>query len=122
MKLPRFRFTMRRMMVAVAILGVLLAVVDAMRVLSLANKYRRKAEAAAQMERRFREIDAMDPVSRARAANEAEENYQEFVSSWLAADPVWTRKMIGYFTALRTKYEQAAENARLPVSTDLPQP
>ena len=122
MKLCRPRFTLRRIMVAVAILGVFLVGLDAMRVLSLANKYRRKAEAAARMERRFREIDAMDPVSRARAAKEAEENYQEILSSWLAADPVWTRKMIGYFTAMRTKYEQAAENPRLPIPPDSPQP
>jgi hypothetical protein len=122
MKLPRPRFTVRRIMVSVAILGVFLAGVDAMRVLSLANKYRRKAEAAARMERNFREIDAMDPVSRARAAKEAEEKYEEILSSWLTADPVWTRSMIGYFTAMRTKYEQATENPRLPVPPDSPQP
>jgi hypothetical protein len=108
-------------MVVVAVVGLLFGAVDWLSLSLRASKYRRKAEAAARMERRLREIDAMDPVSRARAAKEAEENFQEVTHSWLA-NPVWTRKLIGYFAAMRTKYEHAAENPRLSVPPDPPQP
>jgi hypothetical protein len=120
-KVPRVRITVRRMMIAVAVVGLLLGVVDWLSLNHRASIYRRKAEAAARMERKFREIDAMDPVSRARAAKEAEENYQEITHSWLA-NPVWTRELIDYFAAMRTKYEHAAENPRLAVPPDPPQP
>jgi hypothetical protein len=121
MKLPRVRSSVRRMMIAVAVVGLSLFGWDAMRFYSLASKYRRKAEAAARMEQKLREIDAIDPVLRARKAKEAEEQYQE-ISHALLDDPVWTRSLIRYFAAMRIKYEHAADNPSLPLPPDPPQP
>lgn len=121
MKLSRPRFTVRRMMVAVAIVGLLFGMADWLSLNERVNRFRRLAESAARMERRCREMDAMDPVRRALAAKEAEDSYFEITSNWLA-HPEWTRKATGYFAALRTKYEQAAENPRLSVPPDPPPP
>jgi hypothetical protein len=114
-KLARVRFTVRRMMVAVAVVGFFLASADAIRVYGLASKYRRKAESCALMARRCGQIDAMDPATRAREAAFAMDNpYLEY--------PDWNRQMIGYYAALKVKYEHAADHPRLPIPPDPPAP
>jgi hypothetical protein len=105
--------TTRRWMIAVVAVGLSLVRLDAMRVYSLSSKYRRKAESAAKMERRCREIDAMDPVLRAREAAAAFYNP-------LLDDPAYNRRMIGYFAAMKIKYSRAADNPHLPVLPDPP--
>lgn len=114
MRLPRPQFTARRMMVAVVILGLFLGGLDASRVRGMASKYRRKAESAARLERRCRQIDAMDPATRAREAEAAYDNP-------LLDDPNYNRRMIRYFAAMRIKYNHAADNPRLPIPPDPPQ-
>src|SRR5262245_18424284 len=109
MRLPRM--TTRWWMIAMAAVGVSLVGLDAMRVYSLASKYRRKAESAAKMERRCREIEAMDPVLRAREAAAAFANP-------LLDYPAYNTRMMGYFAAMKIKYSHAADNPRLSVVPD----
>lgn len=115
MQSPLFRFTIRRVMVAVAIVGVLLGCIDAVKVAGLARKYRHKAESLARMERRCREIDAMTrEVRKARSDAMFDDPY--------LLDPVWNRKMIPYFAQLQSKFALAAEHPRIPIAPDPPVP
>jgi hypothetical protein len=109
----RARFTVRRLMVAVAVVGLLFGLYDQARVLLLSNTYRRKAVYCDRMERRCREIDAMDPAVRTREAAEA-------LDDPFLDDPAWNKRMIPYFKALQKKYEDAASHPRLPVAPDPP--
>jgi len=103
------------MMLAVAVVGLSLAAIDAARMGSRSATYRRKADGAARMARRSREIDAMDPATRSREAGAAFDN--PFLD-----DPAWNRRMIPYLDALEEKYRHAAEHPRLPVPPDPPTP
>jgi hypothetical protein len=60
MRPPRVKMTVWRMMCLVAIVAFSLAIADAVRMSMRSAGYRREAESAARMERRCREIDAMD--------------------------------------------------------------
>jgi hypothetical protein len=111
----RFRPTVRRMMVAVAVVGLSLGIIDQLRMGARSARYRRKAQACERMIRRCREIEAMDPATRAREAAAAFDNpYLD--------DPAWNRQMIPYFELLRKKYEYAAAHPRTPLPPDPPNP
>lgn len=97
-------------MIAVAVVGCLLGGLDAMRVRILARKYRSFSEAAARRERRCRQIDAMDSVSKDCLAKDAYD--EEFV---FLSDPAENRRAIRYFADLRIRYEYAANHPRDPV-------
>jgi hypothetical protein len=109
------RFTVRRLMMAVAVVALLFGFYDQARVLRLSNEYRRKAAYCDKMERRCREIDAMDPATKARKAAEAYDDP-------FLGDPAWNKRMIPYFQALKQKYEEASSHPRLPVAPDPPTP
>jgi hypothetical protein len=107
--------TVRQMMCLVAIVALSLAVVDTVRMGMRSAGYRRKAESAERMERRCREIDAMDPANRAREAEYA------FDDPYLD-NPAWNREMISYWEGLKRKYQYAAEHPRDTISPDPPNP
>lgn len=65
------KLTVWRMMCVVAAVGLALGVADAVRMSIRVAKYRRIADWCDRMERRCREIDAMDAVTRAREAKAA---------------------------------------------------
>jgi hypothetical protein len=100
MRLAHTKLTVRRMMLVVAMVGLSLGVADAVRMSMRSAGYRRKAESAERMERRCREIDAMDAATRAREAEAAYDNpYLD--------DPAWNRQMVPYFEGLKRKYRYA---------------
>jgi hypothetical protein len=108
-------FSMRKLLAAVALVGLLLGGVDALSTKIKENKYLRKAEASAKMEKNCRIFDSMDSATRAREAAAAYDNpYLD--------DPAWNKKMIIYFEKLKNKYYQAAAHPRLPVPPDEPAP
>jgi hypothetical protein len=112
MRLPRARLTVRRLMGMVALA---LGIADALWVSAVASRYRRKADSAERLERRCRQIDAMDAETRARAVEAAyDDPYLD--------NPAWNRRMIPYFEALKHKYRYAAEHPREPVPPDAPVP
>jgi hypothetical protein len=113
MRMPRM--TTRRWMLGVvllcAMLGAALMGVRAAR----ARRFRRLAEYAARMERRCREIDAMDPNARAREADyDLDDPY--------LLEPEWNRKMIGFWEEMKDKYSYAADHPWLGVAPDPPTP
>jgi hypothetical protein len=115
MRLPRVKLTVRRLMGVVAMVGLALGIADALWVSAVAAKYRRKADSAERLERRCRQIDAMDAETRARAAEAAyDDPYLD--------NPAWNRRMIPYFEVLKHKYRYAAEHPREPVPPDPPIP
>ncbi|WP_210420393.1 hypothetical protein [Aquisphaera giovannonii] len=110
---------MRTLMAIVAIvafaLGLVLGIADLVRTRIQAEKYRRKAESAARHEKRSREIDAMDPKTRAREAALAIDD------PYLDA-PDWNRRMIPWYEKMKNKYDHAASNPREPIPPDDPPP
>lgn len=115
MPLTRFRprFTVRRLMMLVAVVGLLFGAYDQVRMFRLAARYRRMAEAYAERETRSRKIDAMDPITRAEEAEAAMDD--PFLN-----DPDWNRRMISWFAAMKRKYREAAAHPRRPVAPDPP--
>ena len=111
----RSRFTVRRMMAAVAVVAVVLWAWDAARMGARSTSYRRKADWCARMASRCRTIVAMDPATLAR---EAEAGFDDPYTN----NPAWSREMIPYLEGLRDKYADAAEHPRNPVAPDPPNP
>jgi hypothetical protein len=111
MRLPRLKLTVRRMMCVVATVGVALGIADAVRISIRSPEYCGKTDSAERMERRCREIDAMDAATRASEADPA------FDSPYLN-NPAWNRKMISYFEGLKRKHRYAAEHPRIPIPPD----
>jgi hypothetical protein len=108
-------FSMRKLLAAIALVGLLLGGIDALSTKIKSNKYLKKAEASAKMENKCRMIDSMDPATRTREAAAAYDNpYLD--------NPEWNKKMIVYFQKLKEKYYYAADHPRLPVSPDEPAP
>ncbi len=101
------------MVFVIAIVSLSIWIVDAVKLSNKAARYRRKAEWAERMERRSREIDAMDPATRAK------ESEAEMDNPFLI-EPEWNRRMIPYLEGLKRKYRYAAENPREPVAPDPP--
>jgi hypothetical protein len=106
MRLPLM--TTRRWMIVVALLGAVLGLVLMAMRDARARHYRVEANFAAWMERRCREIDALDPAARARL--EGDEAY--------LPDPEWNRKMIGFWQEMKEKYSYAADHPWLAVAPD----
>jgi hypothetical protein len=79
------------------------------------RRYRLRAEFAAMMERRCREIAAMDPETRARKA------YEEWDDPYLL-EPEWNQKMIGFWEEMKKKCSYAAEHPWEEVAPDPPNP
>jgi hypothetical protein len=117
MRLPRVRITSRWIKIGLAVVGLFLLCRDVVNVPGRADAYRRKAESAARLERRCRQIDAMDPAAREREAETA------FDFDWvLLTSPDVNKRMIRYWADLRMKYEYAADHPRVPVAPDPPAP
>jgi hypothetical protein len=130
MRLPRVRFTVRRMMIAVAILCVPLCGVQ---IASRRDWYLRNAASAAKDARYF-----------AREADQSQERleYRRWRDSIMPTDVPFTmtpaayaesirnweleieenRAKAAYWESLRLKYENAARYPWLPVEPDLPEP
>jgi hypothetical protein len=115
MRLPRVKMTVRRWMGLVAVVGVFLGVADTVRMSLRASKYREIADRCEQLEHRCREIDAMDPVTRAREAEAAwDDPYLD--------NPAWNHEMISYWAEEKRKFRDAAANPRLPLPRMRPRP
>jgi hypothetical protein len=112
MQIPRARFTVRRMMVAVAIVGVLLAVGELMRrravYLDRAERYQSMAKPRFGWTPPFdaNEAEVRKAIAEFRATREADLNRPE-VQRWLR---------------LARKYDHAARYPWLPVAPDPPEP
>jgi hypothetical protein len=115
MRLPRVRITVRRMMCLVAIVALSLGIADAVRMSLRAAKYRRLADWYGMMERRCREIDAMDAVTRAREAEAAWDDPD-------LLNPAWNREMIPYYERLKRRFGYAATHPRIPIPRDSLEP
>jgi hypothetical protein len=117
MPLARFRprFTVRRLMVAVAVVALMFGAYDQVKVYRLASKYRRIADYCTRMEQKCRKIDAMDPVTRAREAEEAMDD--PFLN-----DADWNRQMIPWWENMKNKYFEASVHPRRPLTPDPPHP
>jgi hypothetical protein len=107
--------TTRRWMIVVALLCAVLGSVLMVDRAARARRYRNEAEFAAWMERRCREIDAMDPAARAR------EDELEGDDAYLH-DPEWNRKMIGFWQEMKDRYNYAADHPWLTVPPGRPHP
>jgi len=115
MRLPRVKMTVRRTMCLVAVVALAFGVADAVSMSIRSARYRRRADHFERMERRCREIGAMDDATRVRAAEAA------FDDPFLD-DPGWNRRMIPYFESLKRKYRRAALQPRVPLPPDPPSP
>jgi hypothetical protein len=102
-RLPRVGFTVRRMMVAVAVGGVTLGCwIEVLRIARLASDFRSKALACAQGEKFCRACLAKGTPA---------------FAGWGS----WQERL-AYFTAMKDKYEHAARYPWLPVPPDPPEP
>jgi hypothetical protein len=117
MSFARFRprFTVRWLIVAVAVVALLLGAYDHITMLLLANKYRRTSEYCSWMEQNCREIDRMDPEIRTRKSIENPNNDYFF-------DPDWNREMIRWFETMKQNYFEAAAHPRRPLIPAPPRP
>jgi hypothetical protein len=107
----RFRFSVRGLLLLVLIIGLSLWALERIELSRKSSKYSRRADSCEFMERRCREIVAMDPATRRQAAIDAyDDPYLD--------NPEWTRLMIGHFEGLKNKYRRAAENPHIPVPPD----
>ena len=152
MPMPRVRFTVRRMMVAVAILALLLwgGLVEIPRLRGLARDHRARAARHAATQKRlldfFRDQDvcrvywsalAVDRQEGADAAlcpdvpdgpADAVETWAELAAqardqaAWHARSIVQEGPKSEYFARMRWKYERAARYPWLPVVPDPPEP
>ncbi len=152
MRVPHVRFTVRRMMVAVALLALLLwgGLVEIPRLRGLARDYRARAARHAATQKRFlkffRDRDlcrvywsalAVDRQAEAEAAlcPEVPDGPADAVETWAelatqARDQAaWHARSIAqegpkseYFARMRWKYERAARYPWLPVAPDPPEP
>ena len=111
----RLKWSVRSSLIAVAILGLSLAVVDAMRIHAKVKSYRKRAESLAWLEQINLRIDAMDDTARAQEAKEG------FDDPYLD-NPAWNRNMIAYNRSMKEKYQFAAKHPRLSVAPDPPYP
>jgi hypothetical protein len=117
MQMPRFRFTVRRMMVAVAFAGLVLAPAAwGIRLLGYAEGFRRQSARMQARERR----DFMacrywrDAAETNRALGVAAEKER--------ANAAHFERLAGYCGSLSRKYERAARYPWLPVEPDPPEP
>jgi hypothetical protein len=115
---PRVRFTIKRMMVAVAILGLIMG---GSRMAWLSIRYRRAAQYYATLERFFRQVQRL-----------AQENVksQDELALLVGSSPLLENKLArtaaavtfqhtgDYYAALRRKYERAAFCPWFPVGED----
>ncbi|WP_165067402.1 hypothetical protein [Paludisphaera rhizosphaerae] len=115
MRSLRVKLTVRQMMGLVAVAAMVLGLIDFVRMSIRVAEYRRRANSAERMERRCREIVAMDPAIRADKAEAAMDNP-------FLLDPEWTRRMIPWFESVKKKYREAALHPRAPVAPDPPHP
>ena len=109
MALPRMRFTIRRLMVAVAVLAMVIGAIEGLR---------RRRES-------FEERAKMFAQKVSDAFND-EQNYRmSHRSSTFAYDPRTTsayNQLVEHYSALQEKYQQAAARPWLPVAPDAPEP
>jgi hypothetical protein len=99
----------------VVVVALCFGIADAVRLRLRAAEYRRRADMCEQMERRCREIDAMDPVTRSREAEAAWDD--PYLS-----DPAMNRQMISYYEKWKGILRQAAENPRAPLPRERERP
>lgn len=120
-RLPRVRFTVRRLMVAVAVAAVLMGLVaQGLRRASLL----RLADYHAREARRYRTIvvSSASVAADYRAGRPGLEGDYE-AGARLYSDQVrWFGPLADHHEALRGKYERAARRPWLPVEPDLPPP
>jgi hypothetical protein len=108
MRMPRFRFTVRRMMVAVAIVG---ACVWGVRMLQMSRAYGKKAERFAS--------NAMDRIPGFNGEwPKTPEGEAKLRRTW----DLWKQEMEDHNAAMAAKYRRAARYPWLPVAPDPPEP
>jgi hypothetical protein len=125
MRLPRVRFTMRGMLIAVASVALLMG---GMRLLWLRSVYRKAALAHATDENLARTLQRM-------VKNEGKDEREleiafgikvqpesEAVTAKRAADTRVNQKTAEYHAALKQKYEKAASRPWVPIAPDPPPP
>ena len=106
MKLPRVRFTIRRLMAAVAVLALVLAVADQLR------RRRESFQRSADVYRR-KTGDAFMAAQITRSGN---------LFVWDRRTSPAHEALADHYDALRVKYERAAAHPWRPVTPDPPEP
>jgi type II secretory pathway pseudopilin PulG len=125
MRLPRVRFTIRRIMIVVAIVALLMG---GMRLLWLRSVYRKAALAHATFENLARTLQRMvenegkDERELEIAFGMKVESESEVVKAKRAADARVNQKTAEYHAAQRQKYERAASRPWVPIAPDSPPP
>jgi hypothetical protein len=125
MRLPRVRFTIRRIMIVVASVALLMG---GLRLLWLRSAYRKAALAHAAYENLARTLQRMvenegkDERELEIAFGMKVEPEPEPVKATRAADARVNRKTAEYHAALRQKYERAAARPWAPIAPDPPPP
>jgi hypothetical protein len=132
MKLTPVRFTVRRMMVAVALNCISMGVTREVRRLGRQSlEYRRRAVTAAREQRGWRqamigrvasEVEAQRLVAVLRTKD------QDLADLWVLEASVWSRavsevrEVVAFHARLRQKYQRAASRPWEPVEPDPPEP
>jgi hypothetical protein len=126
--MPRVRFTVRRMMVLVAIAAVLFGVeawirARQRRLRNIAEFHRGAARTAeAKASKVFRLLENVDP----RLSQQGRRDLEDRVAENLYPDPTSPEhravRLARFHRALVTKYDRAADDPWLPVAPDPPDP
>jgi hypothetical protein len=125
MRLPRVRFTIRRIMIVVASVALLMGGV---RLLWLRSVYQKAALAHAAYENLARTLQRMvenegkDERELEIAFGMKVEPESEAVKAKRAADARVNQKTAEYHAAMKHKYEQAASSPWIPITPDPPRP
>jgi hypothetical protein len=130
MRLPRVRFTVRRLMIAVAIVGVLLAAgLEARWMHRKYREYATRASLHSYCERLYSEWASSDIKKEADRRSKFEKNGQAGFDDWVlhladyygrraAKETLWAN----YHARMKSKYEVAMRRPWLPVEPDPPEP
>ena len=132
MRVPRVRFTVRRMMVAVAIVAVVMgATIEAKRFGRLSRQYQRKAIASAREERLWHralrggmasEVEAQQLSAVLRAKDQDLADLWAEAASESSGAVRGVREIVAHHARLRRKYEHAASRPWESVAPDPREP
>jgi hypothetical protein len=121
-RIPRVRFTIKRMMLATAVLAL---VMGCCKMAWLSSRYRKAAQFSASIESMFRQL---------RRVTDGDDKSRDDLALFLGLGPIVEdkvvrtaadrgfQKTVDYYAALRRKYERAAAWPWLAVEPDSPEP